>query len=130
MPTVDDINDYSSDELSTLEARRVLRALQMESTVTAPSAADVTTAIAALDASGRQEVRALLDEWGLKDTSEVQIDGGRDAATIDPLMQRWNVRNQLRLALGFSAEPRPASADALALISIPLMSSDDDEYAS
>jgi hypothetical protein len=130
MPTVDDINDYSSDELSTLEARRVLRALQMESTVTAPSAAAVTTAITALDASGRQEVRALLDEWGLKDTSEVQIDGGRDAAMIDPVFQRWNVRNQLRLALGFSAEPRPASADALQLFSIPLMSSDDDEYAS
>jgi hypothetical protein len=120
MPTVDDISDYSSDELSTLEARRVRRALQMESTVDVPSADDVTTAIAALDAEGRQEVRALLDEWGLKDTSEVQIDGGRDAAQIDPFMQRWNVRNQLRLALGFDPEPRPAGSNDWQVVELTL----------
>ena len=118
--TIDDIRDQVTTTLDATERAFTRRVLAQESTVAVPADADITTALDALDAgdgSGRQILRA---ELSLYTSSQAVIDGGSDALTLDPLIVRWGVRNALRLLLGFSAEPRPATSDSLVLFSLPL----------
>lgn len=122
--TLGDINRSSG--AATLTAVERLYALTPvlthESTVTAPTAAEVTTALDALEAADdavarRQSLRAHLAAYK---RGMVVIDGGANAANYQPKLERWAIRNGVRLLLGMSAEPEPASSDSLQLISIPL----------
>jgi hypothetical protein len=123
------INAMSAAALTAAEKRMVRTVLREESTVAVPTEAETLAAVTALDedadTSGRQELRAHLSEYK---SGQALIDGGADAVTLDPVIVRWGVRNGVRLLLGFSAEPRPGSADSLQFISIPLTSYGD-EYA-
>ena len=104
MPTYDEILDFASTALTDAEANYVRRILRRGSTVAVPTSADVTTALAALEAEQWQEVRALIESYGQYDLAgEVILDGGADALKYDAVRERWGVRNDLRVLLGFSA---------------------------
>jgi hypothetical protein len=129
--TLAQINAQTTGVLSAAEKRAVRVVLREESTVTVPSDADTTAALDAIDAgdtSGRQELRAHLAGYKV---GQVIIDGGAKAVTYDPVLERWGVRNAVRLLLGFSAEPRPVGGtDAIQLVSLNLATYDtEDEYA-
>ena len=118
--TPDEIRDQLTTALDAVDKKAVRTVLAQESTVAVPTDAEITAALTALDAgdaSGRQALRA---ELALYTSSQAVIDGGTDALTLDPLIVRWGVRNAVRLLLGFSAEPRPATSDSLQLVSLPL----------
>jgi hypothetical protein len=121
--TLTQINAMSTAVLTAAEKRMVRTVLREESTVAVPTEAEILAAVTSLDedadTSGRQELRAHFA--GYK-SGQALIDGGADAVTLDPTIVRWGVRNGVRLLLGFSAEPRPATADSLQLISLPLTS--------
>jgi hypothetical protein len=126
------IRAQSTAALDAVDKGAVRLVLREESTVAVPTAAEVTAALAALDAgdaAGRQELRAHLAQYK---AGQVVIDGGAKAVTYDPVLERWGVRNAVRLLLGFSAEPRPVSSasDTMQLVSIALTSyGEGDEYA-
>lgn len=132
--TLADINRASgAATLTTVERLYALTpVLTHESTVAAPTAADVTEALDALEATEdavarRQSLRAHLAAYK---RGMVVIDGGANAANYQPKLERWAIRNGVRLLLGMSAEPEPASSDSLQLISIPLTSyCTGDEYS-
>lgn len=121
MPVLlDDILAQSDAALSAAETLYVRQVIREESTVTVPSDGDVTTALAALDEAGRQHLRAQLAEYK---SGQILIDGGQDAMTYDVALERWGVRNAVRLLLGFAAEPRPANLagqDVMQFVSIQL----------
>lgn len=121
MPAIlEDIITQDTGTLSAVERAFVARVLAQESTVAVPTAADITTALDALDAGDASERQILRAELALYSSSQAVIDGGTDALTLDPLIVRWGVRNAVRLLLGFGAEPRPATSDSLQLVSLPL----------
>lgn len=128
--TLAQIAAQTTGVLSATERRATLKVLREESTVTPPTADQVTTALDALDGevdtSGRQELRAELAAYK---SGQAVIDGGTDAVTLDPVIVRWGVRNAIRLLLGFAAEPRPISGteDAIQLVSLNLASYDSSE---
>jgi hypothetical protein len=130
--TIGQINQQSTAVLTATEKRAVRLVLREESTVTVPDESDILAAVTALDAgdaAGRQELRAHLAQYK---AGQVIIDGGAKAATYDPVLERWGVRNGVRLLLGFTAEPRPVSAagDAMQLVSLSLASYETgDEWA-
>jgi hypothetical protein len=129
--TAAQIRAQSSAALDTVDKAAARMILREESTVAVPTDADVTAALAALDAgdaAGRQELRAHIAQYKV---GQVVIDGGAKAVTYDPVLERWGVRNAVRLLLGFSAEPRPVGGtDAMQLVSIQLTSyGEGDEYA-
>ncbi len=124
MPAVlEDIEAEATGALSAAERYATRQVLRIESSVAVPGDSDVTTALDALDAdadtSGRQTLRAELRQYK---SGQILLDGGTDALTYDVALERWGVRNAIRLLLGFSAEPRPVtlSSDAIQLVSIPL----------
>ena len=81
----------------------------------------MTSAVATLEAEQNQEVRALIESYGQYDLAgEVILDGGADALKYDAVRERWGVRNDLRVLLGFTAEPSPLSSDTLTQILIEL----------
>lgn len=118
--TPQQIRAQPTTALDAVDKVSVRSVLAQESAVAVPTDAEITTALTALDAgdgSGRQALRA---ELALYTSSQAEIDGGTDALTLSPVIQRWGVRNAVRLLLGFSAEPRPATAGSLQLASLPL----------
>jgi len=118
--TFQDLADYDSTALTEDEMLFVRTPLlSEESTVAVPSENDINLALVSLSTAGIKQIRMHIDGYN---ASQTQIDGGPDAVTIDPVIKRWGIRNRVRLLLGFSAEPRPATSDSLQLLSIPLVS--------
>jgi hypothetical protein len=108
--------------------------LVFESTASAASETDVNAALDALDAPGRQSLRAHIAAYTPGMTT---IDGGSRAAHYDPTEERWSIRNGIRSLLtgtgliSLPQEDRPATADSIQLVSLNLASYDTgDEWAS
>lgn len=121
MPTYDEIVDFDDAVLTDAEVNYVRRILRRGSTVAVPQAALVTEAVDGLEAEERQEVRALFESYGQYDgAGEVEINGGASALSFDAVRERWGIRNDLRVLLGFDAEPAPASGDTLMQVLIEL----------
>lgn len=116
MPGFDDILDQPSTELTADEVNYVRRILRKGALTTVPTSDEVETAVAALAPEERREVRALIDSYGPYDLAgEVEIDGGSDAIQYDAVTERWAIRNDLRVLLGFTKEAPSAGGSSLAI---------------
>lgn len=130
MPTYDEITALASTPLTDAEVNYVRRILRKGATVAVPTAAEVAAAVALLEPEQCQEVRALFDTYGQHDLAgEVTLDGGADALKFDAVQERWAVRNDLRVLLGFTAEPRIVGNDSLVqvLIELPTITLESEE---
>jgi hypothetical protein len=88
VPTYEDILDQDDGALTADEANYVRRILRRGSTVEVPTAVAIDAALSGLDGARRRET-----------------EGGATAAKFDAVRERWALRNDLRVLLGFAAEP-------------------------
>lgn len=122
MPTLDDITSQSTAAFSTAESnylRYILWKDAAEGYVLSRTA--ITEAEATLTDEQRQELRAHFDAFGPYDQAgRAELHGGADALDYDAALERWNIRNYVRILLGFGQEPRPSGSNDMQLVEISL----------
>lgn len=122
MPTLDDITSQSTDAFSAAEEnylRYILRKDVADGYLLGD--AEVTAALTAVTDVQRQELRAHFDAFGPYDQAgRAELHGGSDALDYDAALERWNIRNYVRILLGFGQEPRPTGQGGMQLVEISL----------
>lgn len=122
MPTLDDITSQSSAAFSAIEEnylRYILRKDVADGYLL--SDAEVAAALTAVTDVQRQELRAHFDAFGPYDEAgRAELHGGADALDYDAALERWNIRNYVRILLGFGQEPRPSGQGGMQLVEISL----------
>lgn len=100
MATLDDIAAKSSAELTDLERDKLREILEFDSTPTSSNYVDLETKCDALAGPLNQRARAYIDDWDLI-SAPVVIDGGADAMKYSTEKHEMQVRNRIRLLLGY-----------------------------
>lgn len=122
MPTLDDITSQSSAAFSAAEEnylRYILRKDVMEGFLLSDT--EVTAALTSVTAEQRQELRAHFDAFGPYDQAgRAELHGGSDALDYDAALERWNIRNYVRILLGFGQEPRPTGQGGMQFVQVSL----------
>ena len=100
MATLDDIAAKSSAELTDLERDKLREILDFDSTPTSSNYVDLEAKCDALAGPLNQRARAYIDDWDLI-SAPVVLDGGADAMKYSTKEHEMQVRNRIRLLLGY-----------------------------
>lgn len=100
MATLDEIADKDDAELTTLERDKLREILEFDSTPTSSNYVDLEAKCDALAGPLNRRARAYIDDWDLI-SAPVVIDGGADALKYSTKEHEMQVRNRIRLLLGY-----------------------------
>lgn len=100
MATLEDIADKDDAELTDLERDKLREILEFDSTPTSSNYIDLETKCDALAGPLNQRARAYIDDWDVI-SAPVVVDGGADAVKYDTEKHELQIRNRIRLLLGY-----------------------------
>lgn len=100
MATLDEIAAKSAVTLTDLERDKLREILEFDSTPTSSNYLDLETKCDALAGQLNQRARAYIDDWDLI-SAPVELDGGADALKYDTVKHELQIRNRIRLLLGY-----------------------------
>lgn len=100
MATLEEIADKSALTLTDLERDKLREILEFDSTPTSSNYVDLETKCDALAGPLNQRARAYIDDWDLI-SAPVVLDGGADALKYDTAKHELQIRNRIRLLLGY-----------------------------
>lgn len=100
MATLEDIAAKSAAALTDLERDKLREILEFDSTPTASNYLDLETKCNALAGTANQRARAYIDDWDLI-SAPVELDGGADALKYDTVKHEAQIRDRIRLLLGY-----------------------------
>ncbi len=109
MATLEDIADKSAAILTDLERDKLREILEFDSTPTSSVYLDLETKCDALAGTLNQRARAYIDDWDLI-SAPVELDGGADALKYDTVKHELQIRNRIRLLLGYDKVGGEASS--------------------
>lgn len=100
MATLEDIAAKSAATLTDLERDKLREILEFDSTPTSSNYLDLETKCDALAGPLNQRARAYIDDWDLI-SAPVVLDGGADAMKYSTEKHEAQVRDRIRLLLGY-----------------------------
>jgi hypothetical protein len=100
--TLDEIAAKSSSALTVAERDKLREILEFDATPDTSTFDDLETKVDALEAYQNQRARAYIDDWDLISVQPVTLDGGSDAMRYSSKEHETQVRNRLRLLLGYA----------------------------
>lgn len=100
MATLEEIADKSALTLTDLERDKLREILEFDSTPTSSNYVDLEAKCDALAGPLNQRARAYIDDWDLI-SAPVVLDGGADALKYDTVKHEMQIRNRIRLLLGY-----------------------------
>lgn len=100
MATLEDIADKSAATLTDLERDKLREILEFDSTPTSSNYIDLEAKCDALAGPLNQRARAYIDDWDLI-SAPVELDGGVDALKYETTTHELQIRNRIRLLLGY-----------------------------
>lgn len=101
MATLDEIADKDDAELTALERDKLREILEFDSTPGTSNYDDLEAKCDALAGPLNQRARAYIDDWDLISLGDVVLDGGADALKYSAEKHEMQVRNRIRLLLGY-----------------------------
>jgi hypothetical protein len=116
--TLEEIAAKATTALTSAERDKLREILEFDATPDTSTYDDLETKVDALEGYQNQRARAYIDDWDVISVQPVTLDGGADAMSYSSTSHELQVRNRLRLLLGYAKLGGSASTGGIGRIPV------------